>query len=201
MENCCKFCGRTTKYGCTLCDNKVCVICADESKVDESGYNEENHQVGKCPRGACNNNNNNDSKADADDIDVKTAAAKSTKKSVGNIVSGNRVNIFNYFGTAQKGKLCVAQKMKMDTLISDINDINSSKENENPSNLDKTVETSNISFKEKQFEGKCYVHPKLVDLPPWTQKKLFQNLSRGYSTTKMLTMLKIRSQKLVTGIM
>ena len=23
-------------------------------EVDESGYNEENHQVGKCPRGACN---------------------------------------------------------------------------------------------------------------------------------------------------
>ena len=97
MENCCKFCGRTTKYGCTLCNNKVCVICADESKVDESGYNEENHQVGKCPRGAWNNNNNNnnDSKADADDIDVKTAAAKSSKKRVGNIVSGKRVNIFN----------------------------------------------------------------------------------------------------------
>ena len=49
MENCCKFCGRTTKYGCTLCDNKVCVICADESKVDESGYNEENHQVRQMP--------------------------------------------------------------------------------------------------------------------------------------------------------
>ena len=166
MENCCKFCGRTTKYGCTLCDNKVCVICADESKIDESGYNEENHQAGKCPRGACNNNNNNnnDSKADADDIDVKTASAKSSKKRVGNIVSGKRVNIFNYFGTAQKGKLCVAQKMKMDTLISDINDINSSKENENPSNLDKTIETSNISFKEKKLKEN--VHPKLVDLSP-----------------------------------
>ena len=86
---------------------------------------------------------------------MKTAAAKSSKKRVGNIVSGKRANIFNYFGTAQKGKLCVAQKMKMDTLISDINDINSSKENENPSNLDKTVETSNIIFKEKKFEGKC----------------------------------------------
>ena len=148
MENFCKFCGRTTKYGCTLCDNKVCVICAaDERKVDESGYNGENHQVGKCPRGACNNNNNknNDSKADADDIDVKTAVARSSKMRVGNIVSGKRVNIFNYFGTAQKGKLCVVQKMKMDTLISDINDINSSKENE----------TSNISFKEKKIEGKC----------------------------------------------
>ena len=45
------------KYGCTLWDNKVSVICAGESKVNESGYNEENHQVGKCPRGACNNNN------------------------------------------------------------------------------------------------------------------------------------------------
>ena len=92
MENCCKFSGRTTKYGCTLCDNKVCVICADEGKVDESGYNEENHQVGKCPRCACNNNNNNnDSKADADDIDVKTAVAKSSKKRVGNIVSGKYI--------------------------------------------------------------------------------------------------------------
>ena len=92
------------------------VSYARTREVDESGYNEENHQVGKCPRGACNNNNNNnnDSKADADDIDVKTAAAKSSKKRVGNIVSGKRVNIFNYFGTAQKGKLCVAQKMKMD---------------------------------------------------------------------------------------
>ena len=201
MENCCKFCGRTTKYGCTLCDNKVCVICADESKVDESGYNEENHQVGKCPRGACNNNNNNnnDSKADADDIDVKTAAAKSSKNRVGNIVSGKRVNIFNYFGTAQKGKLCVAQKMKMDTLISDINDINIPKKTKIHQISTQRLKRLTLVLKKKNLKEN--VHPKLVDLSPWTQKKLFQILSRGYSTTKIMTMLKIRSQKLVTGIM
>lgn len=61
MESKCKICERETKYGCSSCGDRVCVVCS-ESSEGEIGYNEENHRVGKCPQGKCNRSgsSNND---------------------------------------------------------------------------------------------------------------------------------------------
>ena len=52
-EGKCGFCSRITKYKCSSCTNMVCVVCGDEVNENDEGYDEENHQVVKCPNGNC----------------------------------------------------------------------------------------------------------------------------------------------------
>ena len=48
----CYICGRKdTKYSGILCSNAICNVCAESAMYNEEGYDEDNHRVGKCPRG------------------------------------------------------------------------------------------------------------------------------------------------------
>ena len=108
VESKCSFCVRNTKYRCTLCVNAVCVVCSVECNVDDEGYDEEHHRVGKCPPGLCHELLEDDS-TDAD-ISTSTASTISTKsgqnsgKSKGRgekkktrKTSGKAQNLFSYF--------------------------------------------------------------------------------------------------------
>ena len=50
----CKFCNReNTKHSCILRGNRVCDVCVVLVDESQEGYDEQNHQAGKCPNGAC----------------------------------------------------------------------------------------------------------------------------------------------------
>ena len=46
----CKFCNRENrKYGCILCRNRVCNVCAVPADESQEEYDEQNYQFRKCP--------------------------------------------------------------------------------------------------------------------------------------------------------
>ena len=50
----CKFCNReNTKYSCILCGNRVCSVRAVPVEESQEGCDEQNYQIGKCLKVAC----------------------------------------------------------------------------------------------------------------------------------------------------
>ena len=66
----------------------VCVVCAEVADVDDEGYDEEKHQVGKCPLGDC---------ASADSVDTVDDTVVSEDKSSVKKKNASGKTILSYF--------------------------------------------------------------------------------------------------------
>ena len=49
---------KDTQYSCILCFNPICDACAEASKSDENGDDEDNYRDEKCPRDECKKDDN-----------------------------------------------------------------------------------------------------------------------------------------------